>query len=270
MHALLDAVLRAHGDAEQFYAIPEIRSGLQILRRDRRDSLDIDRVFSNLRAEREARQDRKLLRGVMTVDVERRIGLGIAEPLGVLQALIERQPLLLHPRQDVIAGAVEDTVDTIDLGAGKPFAQRLDRRDRRTYRGLEVQGGAGLFGKFSEMSTVLGNQRLVGRHHRLAKAQGGLHRFERRAVGSADQFDQAVDVGVFGKRDRVFRPLDAAQVKAALLCLRARRHRDDLDAPLALGRKRRRLLIEQAHDLGSHGAKTRDTHLEGCDHVQQT
>ena len=53
----------------------------------------------------------KLLRGVVALDVEGRIGLGIAEPLRLAQAIVEGDALLLHAREDVIAGAVEDAVD---------------------------------------------------------------------------------------------------------------------------------------------------------------
>ena len=45
------------------------------------------------------------------LDVEGRVGLGVAEPLGVGEAPREVQALQLHPREDVVAGAVEDAVD---------------------------------------------------------------------------------------------------------------------------------------------------------------
>ena len=51
-------------------------------------------VGIDLGAEGEAGQDRELVRGVEAADVEGRIGLGIAEPLRFLQAVVEGQPLL--------------------------------------------------------------------------------------------------------------------------------------------------------------------------------
>ena len=98
----------------------------------------------------------------MAVDVEGRIGFGITEPLRVLQAFGKRQALLLHPGQDVIAGAVEDAVDAVDAGAAKPLAKRLDDRDSSSHRRLEVQGAAMLFGHLRQPDAVLGDQRLVG------------------------------------------------------------------------------------------------------------
>ena len=89
MHALLDAFRGPHRDAEQLDPVTEFVGGAQIFRRDRGDAFDIDRALRNLGAESEAGEDGKLLRGVVAVDVERRIGLGITEPLRVLQAFGE-------------------------------------------------------------------------------------------------------------------------------------------------------------------------------------
>ena len=89
MHALLDALGGPHRDPEQFDAKAKFLRRAQIFRRDRGDAFDIDRALRDLGAEGEARQNGKLLRGVMAIDVERRVGLGIAQPLGVLQAFGE-------------------------------------------------------------------------------------------------------------------------------------------------------------------------------------
>ena len=150
MHALLDALGGPHRDAEQLDAIAELFGGAQIFRRDRRDAFDIDRALRDLGAEGEAGQDGELLRGVVAVDVERRIGLGVAEPLRVLQAFGERQAFLLHPGQDVIAGAVEDAVDAVDVGAGEALAQGLDHRDGGADRRLEIQRAAVLLGELRQ------------------------------------------------------------------------------------------------------------------------
>ena len=63
---------------------------------------------------RKARKNGEFLRGVMTLDIETRIGFGITEPLCLLKAFSERHLILLHPRKDVVAGAIEDAVDTLE------------------------------------------------------------------------------------------------------------------------------------------------------------
>ena len=49
--------------------------------------------------------------GVEALDVEGRVGLGVAEALRVREACLEGQALELHAGQDVVAGAVEDPVE---------------------------------------------------------------------------------------------------------------------------------------------------------------
>src|SRR4030081_1760484 len=138
MHALFDALGGPYRDAEQFDAKTEFLRRAQIFRRDRGNAFDIYRALRHLGAEGEAGENSQFLRGVVTVDVEGRVGLRVTEALGVLQTFGERQAFLFHPGQDVVAGAVEDAVDAVDVGAGKAFAQGLYHRDRRTDGGLEI------------------------------------------------------------------------------------------------------------------------------------
>ena len=131
-------------DAEELDPVAEFVGRLDVGRRDRRDALDIDRVRVDLGAEGNRRQQRQLVGGVVAVDVEGRVGLGVAQPLGCGEALGERQALVLHAGQDVVAGAVEDAVDAADRVAGEGLAQRLDDRDAAGRRGLEIEADARL------------------------------------------------------------------------------------------------------------------------------
>ncbi len=146
MHALFDALRGPHGDPEQFDAIAELFRGAQVFRRDGGNTFDIHRALRDAGAECKAGKNGKLLGGIVAVDVERRIGLGIAKTLRVLQALGERQSFLFHTGQDVIAGAVEDAIDAIDVGTGETFAQRFDHGDRSANGRLEIQCAAMLLG----------------------------------------------------------------------------------------------------------------------------
>ena len=71
------------------------------------------------------------MRGVVALDVEARIGLGVAEALGGRETFGEGEVLLLHPGQDVVAGAVQDAVDAGDRVAGERLAEGLDDRECR-------------------------------------------------------------------------------------------------------------------------------------------
>ena len=123
MHALLDALFGAHRDAEQLDAVAELVRPFEVFRRDRRNALDIDRALIDLGAEGDAGEDRELLRGVVALDVEGRIGLGVAEPLRLRETFGIGELLLLHAGEHVVAGAVENAVDARERIAGQPFAQ---------------------------------------------------------------------------------------------------------------------------------------------------
>jgi hypothetical protein len=53
------------------------------------------------------------VRGVVAFDIKSRVGFRVAKPLRFGQALGKSHIVALHPRQDVVAGAVEDSVDAL-------------------------------------------------------------------------------------------------------------------------------------------------------------
>ena len=154
-------------------------------------------------------------------------------------------------------------------GAGETFAQGLDDGDGRADSGLEIERATVLFGGPGQPHSVPGDQRLVGRHHRLAGFQGGLDRRQRRFAGTAHQLDQAIDAGIAGEFEGVFGPADAAQIEVAFFRLRARGNGDHPDAAAAAGRQGAALLLDQANDFGANGAEPRDAHFQGCDHDER-
>ncbi len=112
MDALLDATVGAHRHAQQLDSVAEIICRFDVGRRDVLDALDVDLRRSRARVPnaRLVSSD-ELVGRVEAADVEGRIGLRVARVLRLLQHLGERAALLLHRRQDVVAGAVEDAVD---------------------------------------------------------------------------------------------------------------------------------------------------------------
>ena len=89
MHALFNALGGPHRNPEQLDPISEFLGGAQIFRLDRRDALHIDRALGDPGAKGETGEDCKFLRGIMSIDIERRIGLRITEPLRIFQAFGE-------------------------------------------------------------------------------------------------------------------------------------------------------------------------------------
>src|SRR5205823_14898487 len=76
----------------------------------------------------DARENCDLVTRIKAVNVEGRIGFSIAGGLCLLQRLTETNPALLHLRQDVVAGAVQNSINRLDA-VGR---QRL--RDGADYR----------------------------------------------------------------------------------------------------------------------------------------
>ena len=105
------------------------------------------RIGVDAGAERERGENGELVGGVEAADVEGRVGLGVAEFLRLGEADAERQPLLLHARENVIAGAVEDAGDAPDRVAGEPLAQGLDDRHAAADRRLEGERDAVILGE---------------------------------------------------------------------------------------------------------------------------
>jgi len=92
------------------------------------------------------------------------------------------------------------------IGAGEPLAQRLDDRNGRADRRLEVEGGAMRLGEFGKRNAMAREQCLVRGHHRLACLQSCLDRALGWIALAAHQLDENVDLRVGRKRHRVARP----------------------------------------------------------------
>src|SRR4029078_4902380 len=202
----------------------------------------MSRALVDLGAEREAGEDRELLCSVMSFDVEGWIGFGINEPPRVLEAGAEAEPLLFHPRQDVIAGAVEDAIDALERIAGKPFTQRLEDRDRAADRRLEIERDVTRLRLRGERNAIARKQRLVGGDDRFAGCERGFNRSLGRIATATDQFDEHVDIGIARERHRVGMPFQVAEIDAAFFVATARADRDDLEAAAEPRGKRLALL----------------------------
>ena len=134
------------------------------------------------------------MRRIHAINVKAGIGFGIAQFLRFLQNLVEAPAFLFHRRQNVIAGAIEDAVDTADLIGGGAFAHSLDHRNATRDRRFIFQRNAALFRKAGEVEAMMRQHGLVRRDERLAGDQALARQGKGRAVRSADQFHHHVDI----------------------------------------------------------------------------
>ncbi len=123
----------------------------------------------------------------------RRVALGQAQLLRLAQHVVVVGALLLHAGEDVVGRPVDDPHDAHDLLAGERLAQGPDDGDGARHGRLVEEIDAGGGGRLGQLGARGGQQRLVGRDHGLAVAQGGLHQLVGR-VQPADHLDDHVDV----------------------------------------------------------------------------
>ena len=218
--------------------------------RDVADALAVHVRAGHARVEGQGGEDRGLGRGVVAVDVRARVGLGVAEPGGLLQRVRVARPRRRHRGEDEVRGAVDDPGHAGDPVACQRLAQRSQQRDRPRHGRLVVQVDAGRVGRLGQRRTVLGQQRLVRRDHRLA----GLERLQQQGPGrldAADHLDDHVHVVAHHERGGVRRH-EVAQLGVPVRA--AHGHPDQLETGPDARRQLVVLLAQQPHDLGADGA----------------
>ena len=200
MHAQLDAFRRALGDAQQLDAVAELFGVLDVDRIQFRDAFDVGLVELHRDAECQRGQNRDLVRGIHALDVEGRVGLGVAQALRLFQHGVEAQALVAHLGQDEVGGAVDDAGDPLDAVRGQAFAQRLDDRDAARHRRLERDHHALVLRGLEYLVAVRREQRLVRGDHMLAVGDRLHHQFLRDAV-AADQLDDDIHFRIAHHRE---------------------------------------------------------------------
>src|SRR5258706_10661793 len=82
--------------------------------------------------------------------------------LRVFQHCSEISAFLLHPSEDVIAGAVDNAVEMGHAIADEAFAQRFDHRDAAANAGFEIKISAGLACGGDEFLAMSREERFIG------------------------------------------------------------------------------------------------------------
>ncbi len=207
MHTRGDAGGQPAGDAEQLDAVAELGCVGDVERGDGADALDMHRLEGDRAAEGDGGEDGQFMRRVDAVDIERGVAFGVAQRLRFGQHFFEFAAALAHHGQDVVAGAVEDAGDGVDVVAGQALPQGFDDRDAAGDRGLEAQGQTAALSQSGEAAAMHREQRLVGGDDGFAGSECCLHEGPGRAFGAADQLDHHVHRGIVREGDRVVVPL---------------------------------------------------------------
>jgi hypothetical protein len=179
-----------------------------------RDALGEGLVELQRDAEGQRAQDGQLVRGVDALDVEGRVGLGIAERAAPRPAHRRSPALVAHLGEDEVAGAVDDAGDPLDMVGGQALAQGLDdgmppatAASKATVTPFGLGGG-------EDLVAVQRDQRLVGGDHVLAVLDGLQHQLAGRRI-AADQLDDDIDLGIIDDGEGVV--ADAPDLLQALM-----------------------------------------------------
>src|SRR5260370_42123480 len=139
MHARLDRIAMVLGDDERLDDIMEALRVLEVDGLEAAQPLTQNLVDLDAGTKAQRHQHAQLVRCIPAVDVERGIGLGVAERLRLLEYLIERPRLVGHGGEKEVGGAVDDPDQLIDAVGGEALPERADDRYPAADGGLEVQ-----------------------------------------------------------------------------------------------------------------------------------
>ncbi len=248
-------------DREQLDDRAHVAGGLDVGGGHLGDALAVDVGGGDPGVERQRGEDRGLRGGVEALDVGGRVGLGVAELLGLLQRLGEPGAGAVHLVEDEVGGAVDDAEDPGDRVAGQRLAQRPQDRDRTGDRGLVVEVAAGLLGGLEEGRAVLGEQRLVGGDHAGAVLERGQDERPGR-LDAADHLDDQVDVVARDQGRRVGGEQPFGHLDLARRVEPAHGDADQVDRRAHARGQVAGLLLEQPHHLGAHRAAAEHRDLE--------
>ena len=151
----------------------------------------------DLQAEGDHAEQEQFGFGVAAIDVGCRIGFGVAFLLRLAQCLGVRFPALLHLRENIIAGAIDDAEHRFGLLDGETLAERTDYRNAAADARFEAQLASVTFCRRPNLFSIAGQDGFVGRYHRLAVTESAqniiakLRQLRRRL--EAQSFDDDID-----------------------------------------------------------------------------
>src|SRR5512133_2186223 len=109
-------------NSQQLDRVAKLVSELNIAPCDSPNPLHVNLFRVNPKTVRQGGENANLMLGVVTVDVQGGLRLRITLRLCIFQHLAKIGPLELHPREDVVAGPIDDPVQVSDAVAHKSLA----------------------------------------------------------------------------------------------------------------------------------------------------
>ena len=213
--------------------------------------------------ERQPGEDDQLVRGVMALDIARRIGLRVAEPLRLRErrVVVEWRGLVGHGGQDEVGRAVDDASDALDPVAREVAGQGPEDRDPAADRGFEAERGTRPPGDPLELRAMVGDDVLVGGDHALAHRQ---RRGDERVSGlvATHQLDDDVDPLVGHEMGRGIGQESGWHARGDRPARIAHGDGDELESRAVCRTKFVRPFVQCGHDLASDGPGTEDGHAQ--------
>ncbi len=179
------------------------------------------------RIERQHREHHELVGGVVPIDVETRIRLGVSLRLCLAHSFVETKTIASHSREHVVARAVDDSIEPLHAVACKGLAQDSDHGYPPAHRPLEGQIDAVGNGSLDERRTAHREKHLVRGHDTTLRIDGALDIRLRRAH-PPQHLDVDIDRGVAQDCFRVRAKPRSIEFRNALLALVTHEHADDL------------------------------------------
>ena len=106
--------------------------------------------------------------GIDSLNIKRRICLGITKFLRLGQYICKIAAFIAHLSQDEIAGAINNSGKPADLVGGQPLTQCLDDRNSTSNRRFKRDRYTPRLRPFKEQISMLGNQRFISSHNMFA------------------------------------------------------------------------------------------------------
>ncbi len=267
MHPKLDAGRRASGNAQQFDTITQLLRITHIVTRQLADTLNMRFVKLHRNTKCQRRQNRQFVRSIDTLDIKRRIYLGITLFLRQLQGIRKTRPLIAHLGKDEIGRAIDNPGNPLNAVSRQPFAYRLDNRDTTTNRRLKSNRHALLLRRRENFRALFGNQCLIGGHHVFTCRNGRKNQFTRQGL-AAHRLDHNIHIRIPYHRKRIVDNLHRCIGK---LFPRARhiphRRNDWQNIPPGATRNLRRIALQYRQRTAADGSQTQNSYpnrLHSC------